>query len=92
MHAYTSTTIIIGIHFKIIVTYLSQNGTGTGEATLMIFNRDSPYPLINVTIMKPKPPGTYQVIWELMSNLDPNCPEKCEYWPPGKYDMQISMC
>ena len=81
----------LGNPFQIILTFQTQNGTIDGAAHLKIDNGESPFPVLKWSGIKAKPPGIYKVTWDYIASLDPNCHEKCEYWPPGMYKADIGL-
>jgi len=76
------------------VTYVSKNGTGTGELGIIINTIDG-IPAEDIQLNTAQKPGTYSVEWNLKAEPDPNCdPSKgpCEKWLPGLYNVTIGKC
>ncbi|CAF3725569.1 unnamed protein product [Rotaria sp. Silwood1] len=65
-----------GTTFAIDLTYVSINGTGTGELDIDIRTPDH-FPLGASFLVEAKKPGTY---------------EPCEEWLPGIYNVTVQVC
>ena len=78
-------------HFKFPMTYVSKNGTSTGEVGIFIDTADG-IPVEDVQLNMPQVPGTYNVEWNLKAEPNPNCDPSqgpCENWLPGLYNATI---
>ena len=76
------------------MTYVSKNGTGTGEVGIFIGTVDG-IPAENSQLNVAQNPGTYSVQWDLKAEPDPNCDPSqgpCEKWLPGLYNVTIGKC
>ncbi|XP_041354573.1 countin-3-like [Gigantopelta aegis] len=76
------------------LTYVSKNGTGTGEMVLVIHTVDG-IPVETGFLNEPAPAGTYPNVFNLKAQPDPDCDptqQVCEQWLPGDYTMRIDLC
>ena len=81
-------------HFTFPMTYVSKNGTSTGEVGIFINTVDG-IPVEDVQLNMPQAPGTYNVEWNLKAEPNPNCDPSqgpCENWLPGLYNATIGEC
>lgn len=79
--------------FMIGYTFVSKNGTGTGEMYVGIKTVDG-VPVENSFLMLPLKPGVYSSNIELDAQPDPDCDPSqgpCESWLPGKYQVEMGM-
>jgi len=77
--------------FQFPMTYVSKNGTGTGEVGISIQTVDG-IPVEDFQLNVAQNPGTYSVQWNLKAEPDPNCDPSqgpCEKWLPGVYKVNI---
>ena len=80
--------------FHFPMTYVSKNGTGTGEVGIFIDTVDG-IPVEDVQLNVAQNAGTYSVEWNLKAKPDPNCDPSqgpCEEWLPGVYNVTIGEC
>jgi hypothetical protein len=83
-----------GTTFAIEVTYVSLNGTGTGELDIEIRCPDR-IPLGAGFLLEAKKPGTYSEKITVKAEPDPRCDptqEPCEEWLPGVYNVTLDIC
>jgi hypothetical protein len=83
-----------GTTFAIEVTYVSVNGTGTGEISVDIHTPDR-IPLGADFLLEAKKPGTYSERITVKAEPDPQCDptqEPCEEWLPGIYNVSLAIC
>ena len=70
--------------FTFTMTFMTNNGTGTGELAISIDTVDG-IPVEDGEIVC-KSPGTYTAQWNLNAVPDSNCQEPpCEMWLPRVY-------
>ncbi|KAH3844335.1 hypothetical protein DPMN_086593 [Dreissena polymorpha] len=80
--------------FDIDFTYVSQNGTGTGEISIEIDTVDG-IPLGQAFLHELAPAGTFNGDIQLNAQPDPDCDPSqgpCEQWLPGDYTVKIAIC
>lgn len=80
-----------GTTFTAVLTYVSTNGTGTGEIDIEIDTVDG-IPLGDSFLNLPQAPGTYGVKIDIKAQPDPDCDPTqgpCEEWLPGPYAVKI---
>jgi len=83
-----------GTTFDLVLTYVSRNGTGTGELDVGIETVDG-IPLGQDFLMEASPAGSYNVTISVEAKPDPSCDPTqgpCEEWLPGVYTAQIVLC
>jgi hypothetical protein len=83
-----------GTTFAIDFTYVSVNGTGTGELDIGIHTPDH-IPLGASFLLEAKKPGTYSEKITVKAEPDPRCDptqEPCEEWLPGVYNVTVQVC
>jgi len=83
-----------GTTFAIDLTYVSVNGTGTGELDVDIHCPDR-IPLGGSFLLQAKKPGTYSERITIKAEPDPQCDptqEPCEEWLPGIYNVTVQIC
>merc|ERR1712110_137933 len=83
-----------GTTFSIDVTYVTINGTGTGEVAVEIHTVDR-IPLEGSFLNEAKKPGTYTERITVKAEPDPQCDptqEECEQWLPGTYNVSLYLC
>jgi len=83
-----------GTTFSIDFTYVSLNGTGTGEMVVTIHCPDR-IPLEGAFLLEAKKPGTYSERITVKAEPDPRCDptqEPCEQWIPGIYNTSVLLC
>jgi len=83
-----------GTTFSIDFTYVSMNGTGTGEIAIGIHTPDR-IPLGADFLMESKKPGTYSERITVKAEPDPQCDptqQPCEEWLPGTYNVTVEVC
>jgi len=83
-----------GTTFAIDITYVSVNGTGTGELDLDIGTPDH-IPLGAGFLLLAKKAGTYSERISVKAEPDPQCDptqEPCERWLPGTYNVSVQIC
>jgi len=83
-----------GTTFAIDFTYVSLNGTGTGEIVVDIHTPDR-IPLGAGFLLEAKKAGTYQERITVKAEPDPSCDptqEPCEQWLPGVYNVTVEVC
>jgi len=83
-----------GTTFSIDFTYVTVNGTGTGEFSIGIHTPDR-IPLGADFLWEPKKPGTYTERITVKAEPDPQCDptqEPCEEWIPGTYNVTVDIC
>ncbi|UJR12367.1 hypothetical protein I4U23_016544 [Adineta vaga] len=83
-----------GTTFTIDFTYVSINGTGTGELNIDISCPDR-MPAGATFLTEIKKPGTYTEKIDIKAQLDPRCDpfkEPCEEWFPGIYNVTVRLC
>ena len=67
------------------MSFKTLNGTGTGEYWISIHTLDK-FPLDQHTLIEPQPPGTYNVEWNVTTEVPDDCVfPPCETWIPGNY-------
>lgn len=75
-------------------TYMSKNGTGTGEIVLEVETVDG-LPIDGSFLHQLAGPGTYPSKVQLKAEPDPDCDPSqgpCEQWLPGNYTLKIAIC
>lgn len=80
--------------FDIGLTYVSKNGTGTGELDIEIRTVDG-IPVGDNFLQEMESAGTYPVNIKLKAVPDPDCDPTqgfCEEWLPGNYTVKIAIC
>ena len=80
-----------GSTFKIVLDFISKNGTGTGEINLIINTVDG-IPLGDAELMDNLAPGSYSMSWKVDAKRNPNCDPTqgpCEEWLAGNYTVNI---
>jgi len=83
-----------GTTFAIDFTYVSLNGTGTGEIDIDIRTPDH-IPLGTGFLLEAKKAGTYSERITVKAEPDPQCDptqEPCEQWLPGTYNVTVQVC
>jgi hypothetical protein len=83
-----------GTTFAIGFSYVSTNGTGTGELVVDIHTPDH-IPLGAGFLIEAKKPGTYNERITVKAEPDPQCDptqEPCERWLPGTYNVTVQIC
>jgi hypothetical protein len=83
-----------GTTFSIDLTYVSLNGTGTGELDIDIHCPDR-IPLGASFLLEAKKPGTYTERITVKAEPDPQCDptqQECEQWIPGTYNVTVQIC
>jgi len=83
-----------GTTFDIDFTYVSVNGTGTGELVVDIHTPDH-IPLGAGFLLEAQKPGTYTEKITVKAAPDPQCDptqEPCEEWLPGTYNVTVQVC
>lgn len=83
-----------GTTFAIDLTYVSLNGTGTGELVIDIHTPDR-IPLGSGFLAEAKKAGTYEERITVKAEPDPQCDptqEPCEQWLPGVYNVTVQLC
>jgi len=83
-----------GTTFAIDFTYVSLNGTGTGELVVDIHAPDR-IPLGAGFLLEAKKSGTYNERITVKAEPDPQCDptqEPCEQWLPGTYNVTVEIC
>jgi len=83
-----------GTTFSIDLTYVSLNGTGTGELVIDIHTPDR-IPLGSGFLAEAKKAGTYEERITVKAEPDPQCDptqEPCEEWLPGVYNVTVQIC
>jgi len=83
-----------GQTFTIGITYVTINGTGTGELDIDIHTPDR-IPLGAGFLIEAKKPGTYSETITIKAAPDPDCDptqEPCEEWLPGTYNVTVQIC
>jgi hypothetical protein len=83
-----------GTTFAIAFTYVSLNGTGTGELDIGIHCPDR-IPLGTSFLLEAKKAGTYTEKITVKAEPDPRCDptqEPCEEWLPGTYNVTVQIC
>ncbi|CAF1020393.1 unnamed protein product [Adineta steineri] len=83
-----------GTTFSIDFTFVSLNGTGTGEIVVDIHTPDR-IPLGAGFLLEAQKPGTYNERITVKAEPDPQCDptqEECEQWLPGTYNVTIAVC
>ncbi|XP_003383765.1 PREDICTED: countin-3-like [Amphimedon queenslandica] len=87
--------VVKGSTFEISFSFITKNGTGTGEMALEIRTQDG-IPLGENTILKPVPAGqTVNGGGKVTAAPDPNCDptqNMCEMWLPGNYSVILAVC
>ncbi|XP_041353048.1 uncharacterized protein LOC121371312 [Gigantopelta aegis] len=76
------------------LTYVSKNGTGTGQIVVVIHTIDG-VPVDGGFLNDAAPAGTYHRGFNLKAQPDPDCDpsqEDREKWLPGDYTMHIDLC
>jgi hypothetical protein len=82
-----------GTEFIFDLTYVSKNGTGTGEIYFGIQTVDG-IPLEDSILLELQPAGTYNARLSVVSEPDPDCDpdqDECEEWLSGPYEAQIGL-
>jgi hypothetical protein len=83
-----------GTTFAIDFTYVSMNGTGTGELVVDIHTPDH-IPLGAGFLLEAQKPGTYNERITVKAEPDPQCDptqQPCEEWLPGTYNVTVQVC
>ncbi|CAF1521261.1 unnamed protein product [Rotaria magnacalcarata] len=83
-----------GTTFVIDFSYISLNGTGTGELDVDIRTPDH-IPLGAGFLIEAKKPGTYNERISVKAEPDPECDptqQPCEEWLPGIYNVTVQIC
>ncbi|CAF0876125.1 unnamed protein product [Adineta ricciae] len=83
-----------GTTFSIDFTFVSLNGTGTGELVVEIHTPDH-IPLGAGFLLEAQKPGTYNERISVKAEPDPQCDptqEPCEQWGPGAYNVTVFIC
>jgi len=83
-----------GTTFAIDFSYISVNGTGTGEIVVEIQTPDK-IPLGAGFLNEAKKPGSYGERISVKAEPDPQCDptqEPCEQWLPGVYNVTVQIC
>jgi len=83
-----------GTTFSIDFTYVSINGTGTGELDIDIHCPDR-MPVGGSFLLEAKKAGTYSERITIKAEPDPQCDptqEPCEQWLPGVYNVTVQVC
>jgi hypothetical protein len=83
-----------GTTFAIDFTYVTVNGTGTGEIDVDIHTPDR-IPLGAAFLWQTQKPGTYSERITVKAEPDPSCDptqEPCEQWIPGTYNVTVQLC
>jgi len=83
-----------GQTFSIDFTYVSLNGTGTGEMIVDIHCPDH-IPLGAGFLLEAKKAGTYSERISVKAEPDPECDPTqgpCEQWLPGTYNVTVQIC
>jgi len=83
-----------GTTFSIDLTYVSVNGTGTGELDIDIHCPDR-IPLGAGFLLQAEKPGTFSQRITVKAEPDPQCDptqEPCEEWLPGVYNVTVQVC
>jgi hypothetical protein len=83
-----------GTTFAIAFTYVSMNGTGTGEIDIDIHTPDR-IPLGAGFLMEAKKAGTFTEKITIKAEPDPQCDptqQPCEEWLPGVYNVTVQIC
>ena len=83
-----------GTTFSIDFSFVSTNGTGTGELDIDIHTPDH-IPLGAGFLLEAKKPGTYSERVTVKAEPDPQCDptqEPCEQWLPGVYNVTVFVC
>ncbi|CAF0722424.1 unnamed protein product [Rotaria sordida] len=83
-----------GQTFTIDFTFVSVNGTGTGELTIDIRTPDH-IPLGTGFLLQAQKPGTYNERITVKAEPDPQCDptqQPCEQWLPGVYNVTVQIC
>jgi len=94
IHIYVHERMSHAGHFKFPMTYVSKNGTSTGEVGIFVDTVDG-IPVEDVELNMPQAPGMYSVEWNLRAEPNPNCDPSqgpCENWLPGLYNVSIGEC
>lgn len=76
------------------MTFVSRNGTGTGEVSIFITTVDQ-IPLGSADYMAAAKPGSYGAKWTLKAAPDPSCDptqQPCEQFLPGVYVAEVGGC
>jgi hypothetical protein len=80
-----------GTEFLFDLTYVSLNGTGTGEIYFGIQTVDG-IPIEDSILLDAQQAGTFNARLSVISEPDPDCDpdqQDCEEWLPGNYEAQI---
>jgi len=83
-----------GTTFSVDMTYVTVNGTGTGEIDIDIHTPDR-IPLGASFLLEAKKPGTYTDKITFKAEPDPSCDptqQPCERWLPGTYNVTVAIC
>ncbi|UJR10515.1 hypothetical protein I4U23_014718 [Adineta vaga] len=83
-----------GTTFSIDFTFVSLNGTGTGELVVDIHTPDH-IPLGAGFLLEAQKAGTYSERITVKAQPDPQCDptqEECEQWLPGTYNVTVQVC
>jgi len=83
-----------GTTFAIDFSYVTVNGTGTGEIDIGIHTPDH-IPLGAAFLWESKKPGSYNERITVKAEPDPSCDptqEPCEQWIPGVYNVTVQIC
>jgi len=83
-----------GTTFAIDFSFVTMNGTGTGEIVVDIHTPDH-IPLGAGFLLEARKPGTYNERITVKAEPDPQCDptqQPCEQWLPGTYNVTIQIC